>query len=136
MALEPIIEALRATNLAVCLQMANGLAHRVAANSGYDLHLRRAELNDDDVVAIADAIKAVDDANGLQLKSLSLSYNTGFTDDGVGYLFRQLPASVMEVGLVGCGLTDEVASGDLRYRLVLERRDERFVFRNELWETL
>ena len=83
MTINHLVDALRSTNKPVCEAVASRLSRLKDNNARFDLHLRSAGLNQDEVQRIAEAIKAVHDNGGPSLQSFSLSYNTGVNDEGV-----------------------------------------------------
>lgn len=102
-----LILALTSVNHPVCNAVADRLLLLKEKESNYDLHLRSAELNGEDVELIATAIEAVNAAGGPSLQSFSMSFNPELTDQGVLTLIRNLPPSLTEIGLVQCGLGDQ-----------------------------
>jgi len=107
MVISPLIDALRSINNPVCDTAASKLLSLRNNNTNYDLHLRSAGLNPDEIQRIAEAIKSVHVEGGPSLRSFSMSYNPNLRDEGALNLVAALPATLTEVGLVGCGLTDE-----------------------------
>ncbi|MFT6103975.1 MAG: hypothetical protein ACJA1E_000390 [Paracoccaceae bacterium] len=107
--IHPLSDALRATRKPVCVKIATHLEGLKAASAGFDLHLRSAGLELPDAIAIAAALGDLPVANAPALRSFSVSYNPGIGDAGASALLAALPASVTEIGMVGCGLRD--ASG-------------------------
>ena len=106
MIINHLVDALRSTNKLVCQAVASKLSRLKDNNAKFDLHLRSAGLNQDEVQRIAEAIKAVHDEGGPSLQSFSLSYNTGVSDEGVLSLVKNLPSTLTEIGLVGCNVGD------------------------------
>ena len=106
MTINHLVDALRSTNKPVCEAVASRLSRLKDNNARFDLHLRSAGLNQDEVQRIAEAIKAVHDNGGPSLQSFSLSYNTGVNDEGVLSLVKNLPTTLTEIGLVGCNVGD------------------------------
>ncbi len=106
MKITPLIDALRSTNKPVCNKAAIKLLSLPDNLANYDLHLRSADLSTEEIQRIADAIKAVHAANGPALQSFSMSYNANLKDGGVLNLVQTLPATLTEIGLVGCGIGD------------------------------
>lgn len=106
MSFNPLIDALKSADNAVCENVAIRLSSLKNDQYSYDLHLRSADLNSDEVKRIAEAIKAVHDQGGPALHSFSLSYNPNLRDDGVLNLVKNLPSTLTEIGLVGCNIGD------------------------------
>ena len=107
MKITPLLDALGSTNKPVCTNAANKLLSLTDNSVNYDLHLRSANLNTEEIQRIAKAIEAVHMANGPTLQSFSMSYNTNLKDEGVLNLVQALPATLTEIGLVQCGIGDE-----------------------------
>ena len=107
--LEPLINVLRATEHPVCVRAARQL-NSSASQAGFSLHLRNAGLTGNDLRAIAMAIHTVHGTGIARLKSFSVSYNPRIDDADAVYLFKVLPNTVTEIGLVGCGLEDIAAN--------------------------
>ena len=106
MIINHLVDALRSTDKPVCKAVASKLSRLKDNNAKFDLHLRSAGLNQDEVRSIAEAIKAVHDEGGPSLQSFSLSYNTDVRDEGVLHLVENLPSTLTEIGLVGCNVND------------------------------
>jgi hypothetical protein len=70
------------------------------------LNLRRLELNSSDVTAITNCLKQEGGESPHPVNSLSLSYNPQLGDSGAIALAKNLPESICEIGLVGCGIGD------------------------------
>jgi len=107
MKLNDLIEALRMTEKEVCLTAANQLANRASAPTEFDLHLRRAGLDEGDAVSIAGALNNLSRTGGPTICSFSVSYNPNIREGGAIALINSLPKTVTEIGMVGCGLGDE-----------------------------
>ena len=106
MVINHLVDVLRSTNKPMCEAVASKLSQLKDNNAKFDLHLRSAGLNQDEVKRIAEAIKAVHNEGGPSLQSFSLSYNTGVSDEGVLSLVKNLPTTLTEIGLVGCNIGD------------------------------
>ena len=104
---KPLIDTLRATKKPVCESVANMLQRFNDNRPDYDLHLRSADLNNDEIRLIAQAIKLVAAKGGPSLRSFSMSYNPHLGDEGVFDLVKSLPHTITEIGLVGCGIRDK-----------------------------
>lgn len=102
-----LISALRSINKPVCEKAADDLRPLTNNNSNYDLHLRNADLNYNEIKLIAEAIKIVHVKGGPSLQSFSMSYNPHLGDEGVLLLAKTLPPTVTEIGLVQCGIGDK-----------------------------
>ena len=99
-----IAKILRKTENLDCIQKAQSLeAHASKLSS---LHLRNLNLKPNDVVAIAAILAQEKQNNNSFIKSISFSYNPFMGDTGAIYMINSLPESILEIGLVGCGITD------------------------------
>jgi hypothetical protein len=105
--IQGLAEALRATQKTACLIMADQLDALEMTASGFDLHLRSAGLVQQDALKIATAISRLSGTNGPSMRSFSVSYNREIGDIGASALVQSLPASVTEIGMVGCDLGDD-----------------------------
>ena len=94
-------------------------ARRLEANrtgaKGFSLHLRDAALTPDDAAVIARALRGLTAEEAATLVSLSLSYNAEIRDAGAVAVARALPATLPELGLVGCGLGDRAGTALLHW---------------------
>ena len=106
MIFNPLISALRSTNDSVCERAAARLLALKGNQSSYDLHLRNADLKSDDIKRISESIKAIDGKGGPELHSFSMSYNPNLRDKGAVILAKNLPSTLRQIGLVGCGIGD------------------------------
>jgi hypothetical protein len=102
-----LIETLISSHNPVCKTAAAQLILLPDNIASYDLHLRNANLNQDDIALIAKAINSVHSQGGPLLGSFSMSYNANLHDQGVLSLVKFLGASLTEVGLVQCGIGDK-----------------------------
>ncbi|MFT5439143.1 MAG: hypothetical protein ACI9MJ_001004 [Alphaproteobacteria bacterium] len=107
--------ALRAIGSDACIAAAQRLEAGEGGNGDISLHLRRASLNTADAIVLARAVSALTDEEALTLGSLSLSYNPGIGDAGASIVARALPATLTELGLVGCGIGDQGGEALLRW---------------------
>jgi len=113
--IDSIIEALRETRNASCLQAASKLSVLRLSIKGYNLHLRDAALSLDDVKLIAKAMCKGTVGEEPCLRSFSMSYNPNITDMGVQTLIEVFPQSITDLGFVSCGLGDEAGLTMLRW---------------------
>ena len=110
-----LTNVLRSINKPVCEKAADDLLALTNNQSNYDLHLRNADLNYNEIKRIAGAIKIVHAKGGPSLHSFSMSYNPQLSDEGVLLLVKTLPATVTEIGLVQCGLGDKGGDALIRW---------------------
>ena len=87
-----LTNALRSINNPVCEKAADDLLSLKNNKSDYDLHLRNADLNYNEIKLIAEAIKTVHLKGEPLLRSFSMSYNQHLGDEGVLILVKTLPA--------------------------------------------
>ena len=104
MSLAALSKALRETGHAVCIDAADRLKRSLAPD--FNLHLRNAGLIPTDAAVIAEALAQFDQDSPC-LRSFSVSYNPTLGDAGVKVLLAALPATVNELGMVGCELSDD-----------------------------
>lgn len=85
-----------------CLEKAKLL---VSLPSNFNsLSFRNLDLNAENALSIAVCLSDFQNPN--QLRSISFSYNQELGDVGVKALVNNLPKSLTEIGLVGCGIKD------------------------------
>ena len=109
-----LITALRSIGTPSCLAAADRLEAATGSQAEFDLHLRRAGLNQADAEILADGILRSNTGNALSLRSFSASYNPELGDVGAATLAAAFPTTMTELGLVGC------AVGDAGARPILE----------------
>ena len=110
-----LIKALRSIRKPACLDAADRLAASTGSLTGFDLHLRRAGLNEADARVLANGMMDADASNGLSLKSFSASYNPDLGDGGAAALAEAFPETMTELGLVGCSVGDVGAHAILEW---------------------
>ena len=101
-----LITALRSIGTSGCLAAADRLEASTGSQAGFDLHLRSAGLNQADSQVLADGMLRANAGNTLSLRSFSASYNPELGDVGAATLATAFPATVTELGLVGCSVGD------------------------------
>jgi hypothetical protein len=101
-----LIHALRSIGKPVCTAAADALAMLPPRQAGFDLHLRRAGLDEADARILAEGMLQQNDGAGRFLRSFSASYNAEFGDAGAAVLAAALPVTVAELGLVSCAIGD------------------------------
>jgi hypothetical protein len=102
-----LINTLKSINNPVSNKVAETLLSLKNGESSYDLHLRDADLNLNQIKSIAEAIKTVHENGGPSLQSFSMSYNSNLGDEGVLILVKSLPQTITEIGLVQSGIGDK-----------------------------
>lgn len=115
--MQPLIHALKVSNLPVCLAAAQRLASVPGHARYFDLHLRGADLDADHAHRLAHAIGELSKQHLPRLRSFSASNNPGIGERGVAALIAALPSDLVELGLVSCGLGDQ--SGEQVLQLML-----------------
>lgn len=78
----------------------------VKAETGFDLHLRNAGLNEAEAQILAHGMRRSDVGNGCFLRSFSASYNPDLGDVDAAALAEAFPDTMIELGLVGCSIDD------------------------------
>lgn len=101
-----LITALRSIGTPGCLAAADRLEAETGSQAGFDLHLRRAGLKQADAQVLADGLLRANAGNALSLRSFSASYNPALGDVGAAALATAFPATMTELGLVGCSVGD------------------------------
>ena len=101
-----LIKALRSIGKSICSDAADRLAQTTDVKAGFDLHLRRAELNEDDARVLATGLQRPAADNELVLRSFSASFNPELGDNGAAALIEAFPEAITELGLVGCSIGD------------------------------
>ncbi len=99
--------ALRAINKPVCDLAAIELG---STSKVFNLHLRNAGLNASDAEKIASALSSVTLQGEPHLYSFSVSYNENIDEQGLRLLLNALPKNLVELGLVGCGFSDQAGA--------------------------
>ena len=97
--------ALRAIGSDVANAAADHLAKSAVSSAALNLHLRNAQMTAADVKLIANALDGTSVSELARLVSFSLSYNA-IGDEGAKNLANSLPATLTELGLVGCSIGD------------------------------
>jgi hypothetical protein len=104
--MDALIGALNSIGKPVCIAVAGRLAALGPKAASFDVHLRRAELDVEDARILAAALRETNGSSGPVLRSFSASYNPDLTDAGVVALAEAFPATMSELGLVGCAIGD------------------------------
>jgi len=104
--MDVLIAALQSMGGPVCLGAANKLVTASASSSGFNLHLRSAEMDVQDARILANALQEMSELPTKPLMSFSASYNPDLKDAGAVVLAGSFPKSMIELGLVGCSIGD------------------------------
>lgn len=104
--MDVLIAALQSIGGPVCLDAANKLVTASASSSGFNLHLRSAEMDVQDARILANALQEMSELPTNPLMSFSASYNPDLKDAGAVVLAGSFPKSMIELGLVGCSIGD------------------------------
>jgi hypothetical protein len=99
-----IATILRKTRRTECVEKAEILENTSAEINS--LHFRNLGLNSAEILEIANVLADEKLKNSNLIRSVSFSYNKEFGDFGAEILSKSLPKSVVEIGLVGCGISD------------------------------
>lgn len=101
-----LISALRSIGTPGCLAAADRLEASTGSQVGFDLHLRSAGLNQADAQVLAGGMLRAGAGHAFSLRSFSASYNPELGDVGASTLITAFPATMTELGLVGCSVGD------------------------------
>lgn len=81
------------------------LSNRFTLDENNVLHLRSRDLDETDVSSIVTMLQQIKhDDKGIE--SISFSYNPRIGDSWITRIMQSMPASVKEIGCVGCGIND------------------------------
>ena len=105
--MQDLIDALVETKKPKSLEVANNLKSTGDNDKSYDLVIRKANLNIEDVKNIATAIKKIDQNKGPKLGTISMSFNEDLKDEGVITLLNHIPLTTSVIAFVECGITDK-----------------------------
>jgi hypothetical protein len=95
-----IAKALQEIGGEKCLKKA--IALKQNSNLISTLNLRDLDLTPLNMINIASCFEGRD----CSIKSISFSYNRSLNDSGAVALMKKLPTSILEIGLVNCGIND------------------------------
>lgn len=101
-----LIDALKFIGGPVCLDAASKLETVRVTGGGFNLHLRSADLDVRDARVLSNAMQEMPISSTHYLRSFSASYNADLKDAGAMALSRSFPATMTELGLVGCSIGD------------------------------
>jgi hypothetical protein len=104
--MDALIAALNAIGTPDCVNSARRLEALKPDAASFDLHLRRAGLDAGDARLLAGAMRKTTASSGTVLRSFIASYNSDLSDAGVIALAEAFPATMTELGLVGCAIGD------------------------------
>ena len=106
--MQDLIDTLVDTNKPKSIKVANFL--KIINNNGksYDLVIRKANLNINDVKNIASVIKKTGQNNGLKLRTISMNFKRNLKDEGVIEILNHLPLTTLVIAFVECELADKV----------------------------
>ena len=113
--LEYLINALIEINHPKALKVASDLEKIKKNVKTYNLIIRKADLNFNDIKKIAEAIKKVQKSRGPDLITLSLSFNKNIKDEGLNLILNVIPDTTKVLAFVKCGLTDTGALKIIEY---------------------
>lgn len=104
--IQDLVDALIETKKAKSIEVASKLQLLGADVETYDLVIRKADLSFEDAENIANAIYRVNQNNGPDLHTLSMSFNQDLKDEGVLAVLEKLPNTTAVIAFVECGITD------------------------------
>jgi hypothetical protein len=106
--MQDLIDTLVDTNKPKSIKVANFL--KIINNNGksYDLVIRKANLNINDVKNIASVIKKTGQNNGPKLRTISMNFKGNLKDEGVIEILNHLPLTTLVIAFVECELADKV----------------------------
>ena len=81
----------------------------------YNLIIRKADLDFNDLKKIAEGIKQVQKSKGPDLITLSMSFNKNIKDKGLNLILNVIPHTTKILAFVECGLTDTGALKIIEY---------------------
>ena len=110
-----LTHALRVIGGNVCFDAAERLDAIAEDVVRFNLHLRRAGLSVSDADLLAAALRSPGTETEAALTSFSVSYNPGIGDAGADAIASALPASLSELGMVGCDLGDQAGAALYRW---------------------
>ena len=116
-----LIDALCSTKNIACIKASDMLEVARESNRDTDLHLRNAGLEVAHALVIAAALHEAPLYGGIDLRSFSMSYNPGLTDDGVIALVRVLPHTLTELGFVKCAIGNDGGEALLKFGYEADR---------------
>jgi hypothetical protein len=99
-----IIKALNKIGTKPCLELAAKLVQSTSKTISF--HLREAMLDVESMKKLCIAFIDLNTDTDLTITSLSFSFNPQISDKGISLLLKNMPHGLVEVGLVGCGMTD------------------------------
>jgi len=107
--IELLTNALTNINKPKTLKVANSLKNVNINSSTYDLIIRNADLNYEDIKKIANAIELIDLNKGPSLSTISMSFNENLKDKSILLILNSIPKTTKVMACVECGLTDKAA---------------------------
>ncbi len=105
--MQDLIDVLVETKKIKSLEVAENLYSVGINDKTYDLIIRKAKLSVEDAKNIANAIDRVNQNNGPDLQTLSMSFNQDLKDEGVIIILKKIPKTISVIAFVDCGLTDK-----------------------------
>jgi len=113
--LKYLINALIEINHPKAFRVASDLEKIRTDIKTYNLIIRKADLDFNDLKKIAEAIKQVQKSKGPDLITLSMSFNKNIKDKGLNLILNVIPHTTKILAFVECGLTDTGALKIIEY---------------------
>ena len=113
--LKYLVNALIEINHPKALKVASDLEKIKKDIKTYNLIIRKADLDFNDIKKIAEAIKQVQKSKGPDLITLSMSFNKNIKDKGLNLILNVIPDTTKILAFVECGLTDTGALKIIEY---------------------
>ena len=95
--MQDLIDTLVDTNKPKSIKVANNLKSTGDNDKSYDLVIRKANLNINDVKNIASVIKKTGQNNGPKLRTISMNFKGNLKDEGVIEILNHLPLTTLVI---------------------------------------
>ena len=105
-AVRKLASALRDIGLSKTLGLARELESLNKGGNYIDVYLRDADMRHQHALKLATSLRQLTFAEAGCIRSFSSSYNGKIGDIGISAIVRELPPSLLELGLVECGIGD------------------------------
>jgi hypothetical protein len=115
--MQDLIDVLVETKKIKSLEVAKNLQSIGTSDKTYDLVIRKANLSIEDAKNIANAIDKVNQNNGPNLRTLSMSFNQDLKDEGVITILNRIPKTTSVIAFVECGITDKAGQAIIDWAL-------------------
>jgi hypothetical protein len=105
--IEILADALTKIDKPKTLKVAENLRNGDLSFSTYDLIIRKADLNFEDIKKIAKTIKLINVNRVLSLHTISMSFNEDLSDENILHILYLIPKTTRVVTCVKCSFTDK-----------------------------